>query len=59
MISLIIGIGLVLVGVMLAARIINTGIEYEDRTTLVFIILTLTYSYLLIALGLKNILNIG
>ena len=59
MTSLIIGIGLVFVGVMLAARIINTGIEYEDRTTLVFVILTLTYSYLLIALGLKSIFNIG
>lgn len=59
MISLIIGIGLVFIGVMLAARIINTGVEYEDKTTLVFIILTLIYSYLLIALGLKSILNIG
>ena len=59
MISFIIGIGLVLVGVILAARIINTGIECEDRTTLVFVILTLTYSYLLIALGLKSIFNIG
>ena len=59
MTSFIIGIGLVFVGIMLAARIINTGIEYEDRTTLVFVILTLIYSYLLIALGLKNILNIG
>ena len=59
MTSFIIGIGLVFVGIMLAARIINTGIEYEDRTTLVFVILTLIYSYLLIALGLKSIFNIG
>ena len=59
MTSLIIGIGLVFVGVMLAARIINTGIECEDRTTLVFVILTLIYSYLLVALGLKSIFNIG
>ena len=59
MTSLIIGIGLVFVGIMLAARIINTGIECEDRTTLVFVILTLIYSYLLVALGLKSIFNIG
>jgi hypothetical protein len=59
MISFIIGIGLVFVGVILTARIINTGIECEDRTTLVFVILTLIYSYLLVALGLKSIFNIG
>ena len=59
MISFIIGIGLVFIGVMLAARIINTGIKCEDRTTLVFVILTLIYSYLLVALGLKSIFNIG
>lgn len=58
MISFIIGIFLLLAGILLAARIINSGIECEDKTTVVLIVFTMLYSYLLIALGLRNILNI-
>ena len=61
MISFAVGTILLFTGIMLSARIINTNARCEDRdaASIIFMVLTLLYSYLLIALGIQNILNLG